>query len=277
MSLTSIIGDAGKHLQNIQGHGRPAITNIISQISSAGGVARPNLFTVEITIPPAVLEGAALDQFSSKNPIDLVKAGISAALRGPALANIGLINKGWFKKMGLQGYLMGERLKMSCTKAELPEKGFSTSDVRTYGSYFKMPHTDTYGDITLHFIVGRDMIEKHFFDAWSYVIQDPETADFNFVSAYATTIDIFQLNELGISIGPLTITGSDYSARLFQAWPIHIGALQLDYGTNDTYHILPVTFTYRKWINTRIDSQTPTNIQGPDPQNFDNTVIQQRS
>lgn len=214
------------------------IQDIISQITAAGGLSRPNKFSVQIT-PPAITQ---------------------------QLMNVNANIPDYFKAVGVTGVDMPSRLDFMCIRTELPGKSFGASDIRTYGSTFQMPHIDVYSNITLNFIVGRDMIERHFFDAWLYTIQDPDTADFNYVNEYGTTVDIFQLDEYD---------NANYGVRLFQAWPITIGELHLDYGEMNSFHVLPITFTYRKWINTRINTATPTTIQNGGPAaNFNNTIYQ---
>ncbi len=234
------------------------ISNIIAQVSKAGGLARPNRFAVQI-IPPKI-ENSILAGILPQN----AAVGEIAAILA-TLGQIWGLKPDYFTKLGLFGRDMQTRLNFFCQDAELPGKSFQTSDVRTYGSYFKMPNVDEYSDITLSFIVGKDMAERNFFDAWSYTVQDPATADFNYVNDYATTVSIFQLDERD---------RFTYGCRLYQAWPITIGELKLHYGEYNTYHILPVTFTYRKWINVLLETGTPTSIQSNGPTgDFDDTVI----
>jgi hypothetical protein len=233
------------------------ITEIISMVTKAGGLARPNRFAVQI-VPP-MFYNSYIAGLLPQNPII-----------GQIAAVVGVVGQIWgykpdyFTKLGLFGRDMQTRLNFFCQDAELPGKGFQTSDIRTYGSYFKIPSVDTYSDITLSFICGSDMADRTFFDAWSYTIQDPETADFNYLNDYATTISIFQLSETN---------NATYGCRLYQCWPVSIGEMKLHYAENNTYHILPVTFTYRKWINILLDTQTPTSVDGTsDPFGFDRTV-----
>jgi hypothetical protein len=212
-----------------------AISDIIAQINEAGGLARPNRFSVQI-VPPKVLSATA-----ESAPID------------------------YFSALGVNDG-MQSRLDFMCNRAELPSRSFSTSDARTYGSFFKIPYVDSYADLTLSFIVGHDMMEKFFFDAWVYTIQDPETSDFNYVDEYATTIDIYQLDEFD---------DATYGIRAFQCWPVALGQLSLAYDERNTYHVYPVTFTFRKWINLKVNTGTPTSIEptGAPPGAFEDTIF----
>jgi hypothetical protein len=227
-----------------------AITDIIAQINEAGGLSRPNRFSVQIA-PPALFTGAATGAVTNLNP------GIT-----PPTAD-------YFRMLGVQSADMTSRLDFMCNNAEFPSRSFGTTDARTYGSTFKMPHVDTYADFTLSFIVGSDMVEKDFFDAWVYSIQDPESADFNYVAEYATTVDIYQLDEFDTAT---------YGVRAYQCWPVALGQLKLAYDDRNTYHVYPVTFTFRKWINLKIPTGTPTTVTpgGSSPTQFENTVFPQK-
>ena len=222
-----------------------SITTFISAITNAGGVARPNRYSVSIYQPNIVSQS-----LSSSNNLLSVATQL-AQQNQVSMQSLGTLPD-YFKDLGVGDLDIVPRLDFMCCKAELPGKTFNTSDVRTYGATFEMPYVDVYSDITLAFIVGRDMVERDFFDAWSYTIQDPETSDFNYVNDYATTVDIYQLDEFGQT--------QNYGCRLFQAWPKTIGELSLSYDQFNTFHILPITFTYRKWINVKINTNTPTSI-----------------
>jgi hypothetical protein len=239
------------------------VQEIISQITKAGGLSRPNRYSVQI-VPPNL--SAAL----ANNPQSLQQqqqAQQQASNTGLSLQSYGYVPD-YFTLMGIAEGDMPNRLDFMCNKAELPGKTFDTTAVRTYGAYFDMPFIDVYSNIQLSFIVGRDMIERHFFDAWSYIIQDPETSDFNYVSDYATTMDIFQMDEYN---------QTNYGVRVFQCWPKTIGELRLEYEAFNSFHILPITFTYRKWVNLRINSGTPTSIESASgtPTGFEATIYPQ--
>ena len=243
------------------GEAQYGIHQFISQISQADGLARPTLFEVAV-YPPKVfsnqsrmIENDFARQFYEEYFADRP---------GEPIQNFG-IRKNYFEEMGVDGQDAVTRLKFMCHKAELPSASFSTSDARTYGSYFKIPYVDTYTDITLEFIVGSDMFERRFFDAWRYTIQDPETADFNYIDEYSTTITIWQQDAFG---------RNNYGVTLFQAWPVTVGNMGLSYDAMNQYHVLPITFTYRKWISNDIFTNTPTEIKnaGGNSQIFETTI-----
>jgi len=235
------------------------VQELISQITAAGGLARPNRFAVQI-VPPNLT--GVLQNTTTQDQRDNI--AFLSGRTGLSPQSYGIVPN-YFQQMGISQTDIPNRLDFMCCKAELPGKSFNASDVRTYGSFFQMPFVDVYANIPLTFIVGKDMIERHFFDAWSYTVQDPETSDFNYVSEYGTTMDIFQLDEFDVA---------NYGVRFFQCWPITIGQMGLAYDQFNTYHTLAITFTYRKWVNLRVNSGTPTTIQpaGGAPEGFEKTI-----
>jgi len=227
-----------------------SVQQIISQVSQAGGLARPNRFQVNIT-PPQILNQIATNSLGYTPAVSQ-----TAQSNGTSVQSLGALPN-YFKILNVQPLDSSpERLMFMCCAAELPGKSFNATDARTYGATFQMPFVDVYAPLTFTFIVGTDMFERNFFDAWSYTIQDPETSDFNYVSEYATTVSISQLDEFD---------NINYTAILYQAWPITIGQMTLEYGQFNSYHKLPVTFTYRKWINQKIDQSIPIQIQSNGP------------
>lgn len=233
------------------------INDIISLLQNAGGLSRPNKFSVQI-VPPKIFNSLVTSKISFDDPADVSPTSTETNSRPD-----------YFNIMGIDNSEMQSRLDIMCHKAELPGRAFTTEDVRTYGSYFKIPLLDTYSDLPLSFIVGKDMKEKDFMDAWFYTIQDPETSDFNYVDEYSTTIEVYQMDEYD------EIT---YGVRFYQCWPVSIGQLTLVYDERNTYHSLPVTFTYRKWINIKINSTSRKEIKARNKNTtaFENTIIRNK-
>ena len=262
MPIASTISQVSSYVTSLLRSGSPTsgIQEIISQIMDAGGVSRTNRFSVQI-VPPRIVSNVASNSLSPQAQQNIQGY---AQLQGQSPQSLGIVQD-YFTIMGLSASNSPDRLDIMCCRVELPGKQFSATDAKTYGAIFQMPNVDVYSNITLYFIIGRDMFERDFFDAWSYTIQDPSSSDFNYVNEYATTVDILQMDEYN---------NSNYGVRLFQAWPINIGELKLEYADMNSYHVLPVTFTYRKWINLKVNTGTPTSIQprGAPPTPFRNTI-----
>lgn len=133
-------------------------------------------------------------------------------------------------------------LTYRCENAQFPARTFATLDQMTYGPVEKHPHLTTYADIDLTFIVDDDMQQKTFFDAWLNYINPTYNFNFRYKENYATTLTI---NQYSVS-NELT-----YSINLFDAYPISMNQLDLDWNT-EGYHKISVTFAYTYWKNNSL-------------------------
>ena len=140
-------------------------------------------------------------------------------------------------------YLKSARaLTYRCENAQLPGRTFATTEQRTYGPVEKHPYLTTYNDIDLTFIVDDDMQQRLFFDAWLNYINPTYNYNLRYKENYATTLTI---NQYGVS-NELT-----YSINLFDAYPISMNQLDLDWNT-EGYHKISVTFAYTYWKNNSL-------------------------
>jgi hypothetical protein len=133
-------------------------------------------------------------------------------------------------------------LQYRCEASNLPGRTVATTEQKTYGPIEKYPYLSTYNDTDLTFIVGGDMKEKIFFDAWINFVNPTLSNNFRYKTDYATTLSINQYDQNN----QLT-----YTVALFDAYPISINQLDLDW-SNDSYHKLSVTFAYTYWKNNSI-------------------------
>lgn len=130
-----------------------------------------------------------------------------------------------------------------CETATLPGRTFETHEQKTYGPIEKYPHLASYTDIDLTFLVDDDMKQKYMFDAWFDFINPYLNNNYSYKDEYATTITINQYN---------VANKLSYSVDLFDAFPISVNQLDLDWGNTDSVHKLSVTFAYTYWRNNSI-------------------------
>ena len=130
--------------------------------SSLGSIARPNHFSVSLSLSTA-----------------------SNTALANANANLSDISN---------------TFSFRCEKAELPGRTLATSDDTSIGTSLKLPYDMTYNDIQLSIICASDMKERRFFEAWmrSIVKRDGTVA---FYSDYAkgNTLTVSQLDDDGTS------------------------------------------------------------------------------
>ena len=132
-----------------------------------------------------------------------------------------------------------------CENANLPGRSLMTLEQKIGSNPVeKYPYLTGYNDMDLTFIVDGDMQQKIFFDAWMNFINPTYNYNFRYKGDYATTI---QINQYDVE------NKVSYSVNLFDAFPISMNQLDLDW-SSDNPHKLSVTFAYTRWNNNSLQS-----------------------
>lgn len=153
------------------------------------------------------------------------------------------------------------RLTAFCDKTSLPNYQFQTDTQRIYGPQFKFPHMPEWNDVTMSFLIGNDMAEKYFFEAWMYMVMDPESNNFNYQREYTCDIDLVTYDETD---------NANYWTSLIDAWPIAVNEINLSSDDNNSVAKIQVTFTYKfaSWFRGSSKAQ---GIRGA-KERFSNTI-----
>ena len=139
---------------------------------------------------------------------------------------------------------IGRTLSLRCESTELPGRSISTTSMKIYGVEEKYPYQTVYNDQSLTFIVGDDMAERKFFDAWLNWINPTINYNLKYKADYAVPLTINQYdvkNQLS------------YSVTLLDAFPIAMNQLDLDW-SSDGHHKLTMTFAYTSWRNNSLEA-----------------------
>ncbi len=149
------------------------------------------------------------------------------------------------------------RLYFSCETSNLPGRGVSTTPNRIYGPVRETVYEKLYsGDLSLTFRLDSEMWLRKLFTAWHDIIHITETGDFDYYDNYISDIEIYQYPTHQASTEPgnsVEVPADDpdlkpiYGLRITEAYPKSIGAIELGYGTRDTYNKQTIEFAYRKW------------------------------
>ena len=139
---------------------------------------------------------------------------------------------------------ISQRLTFRCENANLPGRTLNTTDQKIYNIVEKFPNQTTYQDMDMTFIVGGDMAEKQFFDAWLELINPTTNFNFKYKGDYSTSITV---NQYDIN------NNLTYTIELVDAYPIAVNQLDLDW-SNDGYHKLTVVFAYTYWKNNSLNN-----------------------
>lgn len=187
------------------------------------GMMKPNRFEI-ILNPPSCVGGASLQT-----------------------TNNGQANSGSMD--------MGRLVSLFADAAQLPQTRINVASQRLFGPpTFHAQNADYGGDnISLTFYVDRDMQVKRFFDTWVDGIVNRSTGTVSYLSDYATTMTINQLDESD------TIT---YTAKFEDLFPISVAPIQLDQNSMNQAGKLTVTFCYRRWT---WDAEPPPRKVAPTP------------
>tara|TARA_Y100000310_G_C20625256_1_gene785479 strand:- start:531 stop:1109 length:579 start_codon:yes stop_codon:yes gene_type:complete len=135
------------------------------------------------------------------------------------------------------------RLNMSCESIKLPGRGVSTNPHRVYGPMREMPYDKLYvKEMEAIFRIGRDMLERSFFENWLDEIVSIHSHDFKYYgtnnSGYAKTIKINQLDEQDNVV---------YQVELREAFPKNVQEVELGDAKIDEYSKQTVQFVYRDY------------------------------
>lgn len=132
-----------------------------------------------------------------------------------------------------------QNLSLRCDAVTIPGRSFSTTPYRIYGPARNMPYEPIYsGEMSISFIVSRDLRERTFFENWMNMICDRENYKFGFYEDYATTVQI------------TVLTREDqptYSFLVEEVYPKSIGDLQIGYDKDNEFLRQDITLSFRKY------------------------------
>jgi hypothetical protein len=172
--------------------------------------------------------------------------GVSNDKGGPAKSNRFLvqINDG---PTNLNNSIRND-LTFLCEAAELPGRGFMSTDIRYYGPNFKAPYQSVYEDLNLTFICRDEFFEREFFDNWMSVINPVSTFNFEYKDNYTGEIVLQQYSDYE--------NDATYSFNFDKAYPILVSPQPATWA-DDNFHRLTVSFTYIRWYRKNLDRIQP--------------------
>ena len=132
------------------------------------------------------------------------------------------------------------RFNFNCFSASIP--GMTTATTEKDEHYRSIAYQKIYEDINLGFYVHGDMKEIEFFQDWMKLMITPHDNHVGFYDDYKSEIEIKTLARAGNNVTMTT--------RLHDAYPKTLGAVSLDYGTNDDIMKIEVGITYRYYTQT---------------------------
>ena len=147
------------------------------------------------------------------------------------------------------------RLSWLCDTINIPSRSLTTTEFRTYGLPVKRPYGSVYTESQMEFLCTRTMGEKKFFDAWLNYIFDNKSYDMAYYDNYVTDIDIYHFDRSATDANDLS--KSTYHIKLEEAYPTLVGEISMNHTATEVLK-LPITFTYKKYVHTDVNSGTRT-------------------
>jgi len=142
--------------------------------------------------------------------------------------------------------VLNQRMTFGCHTASIP--GMTTATTEKDEHYRSISYQKIYEDINLGFFVHEDMKELKVFQDWMELMITPHDNHVGFYDDYVATIEIRNLNrQQGVAL----------TTTLHEAYPKTLGAVSLDYSTNDDIMKIEVGITYRYYTQTYGERQEP--------------------
>lgn len=140
-----------------------------------------------------------------------------------------------------------EKVFMFCESTTLPGMSYSSTPTRTFGEVVEMPYDRLFDNVTLNFLVDKDMKVKMFFDEWMAGIQNPYTRQFNYYSDYTTDLEIEMYDKT---------SNIKYKVTMYEAYPKSMGPIEVSSASTDVMRV-SISFQFKYWT-----SQAMQNLDG---------------
>lgn len=150
-------------------------------------------------------------------------------------------------------------LDLVCNSGTLPGVSISTSEIRRHGvgPVEKRPYSVNFIDLNLSFIIDSRGGIHRFFSLWmdgivrfDRLVTNPDNRPFqqpyevSYRDEYVVDIIIYVYDEK---------TREVYKVTAYNAFPLFMGDVNLNWGATDDYVVLPVTFAYTSWSSEILD------------------------
>jgi len=201
--------------------GSSAITGIQQAILSTGFL-QTNRFVVEITPP----------------------FGLDMSLRSVDTESG---NRSFISVGGKNNPQALQNMQFRCSSVTAPGVSVATTPYRVYGPVRQMPYEIIYGgEVSVTYILSRDMQERAFFENWLNLIIDPKNYKINFYDNYISEMKIHILDRSDAIV---------YTSLVEEAYPKMIGDIAMGNDKENEYITQEITFVFRKYTSNYLASR----------------------
>jgi len=196
----------------IEGTAYGVLNDLLGALNSDEGYATPNRFEVVLPTPP-----------------------INPSGNGGGLFDI---FESFFTSLGREAD--NRSISLRCESVTLPGRTLNTlDDTNIYGPVRQIVDGVTYAeDVSMMFQSSSGLAERAFFEDWQRQAFNDVNWNVKYHKSYVSTIEIYLLDRKD---------KRRYGIKLFDAFPKTIGAIDLNYASNNEIIKTPVTFSFRYW------------------------------
>lgn len=142
------------------------------------------------------------------------------------------------------------QLSIRCEAVTIPGRSFNTQPFRYYGPARNMPYEPIYaGEITLTYILSRNMQERLFFEKWMQLVCDPENYKFSYYNDYTTDMVISVLGKDDVLL---------HDIQVEEVYPKSIGDIQLGYEKDNEIMRQDIILSFRKYTSIQYQAANET-------------------
>ena len=205
----------------IEGTAYGVLNDLLGALNSDEGYATPNRFEVVLPTPP-----------------------INPSGNGGGLFDI---FESFFTSLGREAD--NRSISLRCESVTLPGRTLNTlDDTNIYGPVRQIVDGVTYAeDVTMMFQSSSGLAERAFFEDWQRQAFNDVNWNIKYHKSYVSTIEIYLLDRKD---------KRRYGIKLFDALPKTIGAIDLNYASNNEIIKTPVTFSFRYWETADTNRQS---------------------
>lgn len=144
----------------------------------------------------------------------------------------------------ITGHGLGQPLSFMCQAAQVPAMTMGVIEVPYFGRKIKIAGDRTFSEWTTTVMTEESFITRNALEEWSNALNDgPTNIRTEFNEMYKEEAQVYLYSKAGVPIRVYTLTG---------IWPSDVGAIELDWGTNDTVATYSVTWSFDYMVPGRL-------------------------
>ena len=185
------------------------------------GMMKPNRYLIEFNLPQGIDPGSPSISSLTLNAIETVQRATNLQLNARGGVNI------------------------KCHTAMFPQRSMQTTELKQNTNPYRVPYSVMYDPVTFSFYSDSRGDARRFFDIWQQAAVNVDNHTMNFYDEFVSHVTMSVLNEAN---------QKTYSVRLFEAYPISVGAMDVSYSQANNFQTVLCTLNYRYWKEVPISS-----------------------